>query len=142
MAKYLVLFSCGHEEEIELFGNNKERQKKIAYYEQYGDCSECRKAARAKEAEEIAKNNALPKITGVSEKQIAYAEILRANTFKKFEREIKESNEFFQKETDENKEVLKNKLKSNAKNNIIARIYYYCSFETNASKIIDNLKYL
>ena len=140
MAKYWVKFSCGHEEQIELFGSNKERERKIAYYEQYGDCSECRKAARAKEAEEIAKNNALPKITGVSEKQIAYAENLRAKTFKHYEFEIKKLNELLESETDEEKELFKSNAKNNADKNYLARAFYYCSVETNASKIIDHLK--
>lgn len=31
MAKYTVLMSCGHEEEVALFGANSEREKKIQY---------------------------------------------------------------------------------------------------------------
>lgn len=52
--KYDIKFSCGHEETIELFGNGKERERKIAYYEEYGVCSECYR----KHLEDVAKHNA------------------------------------------------------------------------------------
>lgn len=39
--KYDVKFSCGHTEEIQLFGKTADRERKIAYYEQYGLCSCC-----------------------------------------------------------------------------------------------------
>lgn len=41
--KYEVTFSCGHTETIELFGKTADRERKIAYYEKYGVCSECYK---------------------------------------------------------------------------------------------------
>lgn len=41
MAKYEVNFSCGHTETIELFGKVKDRERKIAYYEECGCCSAC-----------------------------------------------------------------------------------------------------
>lgn len=43
MAKYTVLMSCGHEDTVELFGKNSERERKIAYFEANGLCKECYK---------------------------------------------------------------------------------------------------
>lgn len=39
--KYWVDFSCGHTEEIQLFGKVSERNRKIKYYEESGICSTC-----------------------------------------------------------------------------------------------------
>ena len=43
MAKYDVMFSCGHEDEVELLGKHSERRKKIEYFERSGLCRECYK---------------------------------------------------------------------------------------------------
>ena len=43
MAKYTIMMSCGHEDTIEQFGKEKERQWKIAYFEFHGMCKECYK---------------------------------------------------------------------------------------------------
>ncbi|MCI0696760.1 hypothetical protein L0337_32740 [candidate division KSB1 bacterium] len=51
MAKYQINFSCGHDEQRELFGATKERQRKIEYFEQYGDCSACFKKRKESERE-------------------------------------------------------------------------------------------
>lgn len=42
--------SCGHEQEVTLFGKNSDRERKIHYFETQGLCKECYK----KEMEEIA----------------------------------------------------------------------------------------
>lgn len=47
--KYNVKFSCGHEQEIQLFGPTKERERKIQYYEDYGMCSDCYNKKQDKE---------------------------------------------------------------------------------------------
>ena len=39
--KYEVKFSCGHTHEIQIYGKNSEREKKIAYFEKYGVCPDC-----------------------------------------------------------------------------------------------------
>lgn len=50
MAKYSIVFSCGHEERIELLGPVKDRERKIAYFQEQGLCSECyRKQRQAKQ---------------------------------------------------------------------------------------------
>jgi len=54
MAKYTVTFSCGHTGTVELLGASAERERKIAYYQEQGVCSECYKA------EQRAKQEATP----------------------------------------------------------------------------------
>lgn len=44
MAKYEVKFSCGHTQIIELFGKDKDRQRKIEYFEERGLCKDCYKS--------------------------------------------------------------------------------------------------
>lgn len=63
MAKYNVKFSCGHEDTVELFGPNKERERKIAWYENNHVCPACYRA------EQDAKNG-----TDAEEKRIKYSE--------------------------------------------------------------------
>lgn len=41
--KYTVKFSCGHDDTVELFGKNTDRQRKIDYFMNYGICSACYK---------------------------------------------------------------------------------------------------
>lgn len=39
--KYWVNFSCGHTEQVELFGKQTDRYRTIEYWEQRGICSKC-----------------------------------------------------------------------------------------------------
>lgn len=73
MAKYTVTYKCGHTAEIQLYGKESERQRKIAWYATI-DCPQC-DASRQKE---IAQTSGLPTLSG-SEKQIAWATKLRNN---------------------------------------------------------------
>lgn len=83
MAKYNVKFSCGHTATIELYGKEKDRQRKIAWYEENGLCPDCyrkqqeeeKKAAAEKAAAEAA-SFGLPELVG-SPKQIAWADKIR-----------------------------------------------------------------
>ena len=91
--KYDVLFSCGHEETVSLFGPGKERERTISWYRSAGLCSECyakRKQERYNERNqahaEEAKSAGLPALTG-TEKQIAWAETLRVELYKKWIKE-------------------------------------------------------
>lgn len=59
MAKYKVDFSCGHTETIELVGKYKERERKIAYYEECGCCSACYREKKRLEMEAKAKKEGL-----------------------------------------------------------------------------------
>jgi hypothetical protein len=86
MAKYTVTFSCGHTEVIELVGKVSERERKIAYFEQSGICSECYKAQQA--VIKVAKLDAykaanLPDLVG-SPKQIAWGDKIRAAAYAEY----------------------------------------------------------
>lgn len=77
--KYTIEHSCGHDEEIQLFGKTAERERRIAWLESK-PCRECEsreRAARAKEA-------GLPDLEG-SEKQIAWAVDIRQRMLAEFE---------------------------------------------------------
>ena len=52
MGKYNVVFKCGHEEEVNLFGKYKDREKRIEWYQKECDCSKCRTAAYRKKMAE------------------------------------------------------------------------------------------
>lgn len=86
MAKYDVTFSCGHTEEIQLFGKTEERNNKIKYFEEHGLCSSCYKKQqeekREKAYEEALENQnvTLGDLEG-SDKQIQWAETLRKKAF-------------------------------------------------------------
>lgn len=83
MAHYTVKFACGHTAEIQLFGKESERQRKIKYLEESGMCPSCykkqqeeaKKAAEAQAAAE-ASEMGLPELAG-SEKQVAWATKIR-----------------------------------------------------------------
>jgi hypothetical protein len=84
MAKYQVTMACGHTVEIQLYGKEYDRDKKIAWLEKHGLCTECQKAAKAAEhaeatakAAEKAMAENLPELTG-TEKQINWALTIRA----------------------------------------------------------------
>lgn len=49
MAKYDIVFSCGHKETIELLGKVKDRERKIEYFREQGLCSECYKKKKQME---------------------------------------------------------------------------------------------
>lgn len=72
--KYNVKFSCGHEEVRELFGKVSERERRIAYWQENGICSECYR--KRQEAEIAEKSKGLPELEG-TEKQIAWAKKIR-----------------------------------------------------------------
>ena len=79
MAKYDVTFSCGHTETVEMFGKIADRERKIEWYRDHCQCSECRKAkidAANEKAAEDNKADGYAPLTG-SEKQIAWAETIR-----------------------------------------------------------------
>jgi hypothetical protein len=44
--KYMVDFSCGHDEEVELFGPEKNRRQKIEYWRREGVCTKCYSQSR------------------------------------------------------------------------------------------------
>lgn len=54
--KYNITFSCGHTGTVELFGKDKERHKKLEYFQENGLCSECYKKMM-REEEQAQPNN-------------------------------------------------------------------------------------
>lgn len=94
MAKYQVNFYCGHTETVQLFGKTAERERWIEWAEQNKLCRDCyekqkgevrQEAARA--AAEEAVENGLPSLVG-SDKQIAWAETIRAEKLAEVDRLI------------------------------------------------------
>lgn len=81
MAKYALTYDCGHNGEVQIVGPTKDRAYKLARMSER-DCPACaaakRTAARATENATAAQANAgLPALEG-SEKQVAWAETIRA----------------------------------------------------------------
>lgn len=72
--KTTVTHSCGHQEEIVIYGKRADRERKIAWLEAQV-CAEC----RAAEATEASKAAGMVALTG-SAKQIAWAEDIRGKT--------------------------------------------------------------
>ena len=46
--KYEIMMSCGHEDTVELFGKEKERDRKIEYLKIHGLCKECYRKKKKK----------------------------------------------------------------------------------------------
>ena len=59
--KYNVKFSCGHTEEIELFGKVRDREERIKYFEERGVCSACYREMKRIEEEVRAEKEGLVK---------------------------------------------------------------------------------
>ena len=80
--KYQVKYSCGHEDDVVLYGKMEERYQKLSSYAE-GLCSACWKeeqdkvhAAKGEAAKQVADTKGLPQLAG-SEKQRAWAETIR-----------------------------------------------------------------
>ena len=83
MASYTVIRSCGHEEVVYLFGNTKERERRLEHSEPFKLCRSCaekeliaQRERENQEAAEAAKQMQLPPLTG-STKQVPWSETLR-----------------------------------------------------------------
>lgn len=75
MAKYHVTYSCGHDGEVNLLGPHAERERKLAWYQEVAVCPDCYRARQQAEAAKITEG--LVELTG-TEKQVAWANDLRA----------------------------------------------------------------
>lgn len=89
MAKQTVTYSCGHSEMVTLFGPHADRDRKIAWMEREGLCSECYKAHKQAERDAANKSaaadnasNGMAALEG-TDKQIAWAESIRAKALDK-----------------------------------------------------------
>lgn len=82
--KYSVTYACGHTGTVELFGRYADRERKLEWMKTEM-CPECKAAAHKEIADQLAveaKENGLPALAG-TEKQIVWAEQLRAKFFEK-----------------------------------------------------------
>ena len=91
--KDYVTFSCGHTGEVQLFGSNKDRERKTKWYEESALCPECYKKQQEERGKALAAEYNLPEITGVSDKQIAFAEALRGRYLTNSEHELEKLTE-------------------------------------------------
>ena len=91
--KDYVTYSCGHTGEVQLFGTNKDRERKIKWYEESALCPECYMKQQEERGKELAVKYNLPEITGASDKQIAFAESLRGRYLTSSEHELKKLTE-------------------------------------------------
>lgn len=89
MSQYDVTYSCGHKGSVSLFGPTKERDSKLGWYERTAVCPDCYKTQKESErrqkdeqAKQFTDSMGLPKLSG-SEKQIAWAESIRAEKLPK-----------------------------------------------------------
>ena len=83
MAKYTITHTCGHTEEVQLFGKMEDRERKIKWLESQ-ECDECRKAKANAEAAAAKKARGLADLEG-SEKQIVWANTIREKAYKCFD---------------------------------------------------------
>lgn len=96
--KYDVTFACGHTATVELFGKTSDRERKLQRMAE-GLCPDCYRAqqeaerkATSEAAAEEAKKQGFAELKG-SEKQIAWAETIRARYMEKLEELGKKLNE-------------------------------------------------
>lgn len=75
--KYTVTYSCGHSGTVELFGPERDRERKLEWYQEHAVCPECYARQQTEERAAIESQYDLPALTG-SDKQIAWAEKIRA----------------------------------------------------------------
>lgn len=99
MATYIIRHECGHTKNHQIYGTNSngERDRKQEWLKK-SDCEDCFKAKIAAKAKE--KNAGLPELVG-SEKQIAWAEKIRANSKK----DLDALKNLFEKHAAENPEM-------------------------------------
>ena len=65
--KYDVKMACGHVQTVDLYGKTKERERRIAYFEDFGMCTECFKKWKAEQEEKkgfLFKVSVNPRING------------------------------------------------------------------------------
>ncbi len=84
MAKYMVIHSCSHSEQVELYGKEAERERKITWL-QREPCSACNRSEQVARASAQAAELGLAALIG-SEKQIAWAATIRQEFVNEFER--------------------------------------------------------
>lgn len=80
--KYQITYSCGHEDTLEAFGPEKDREKKLEWAKEYGLCPDCYEKEQERLLFEFEIEHDLPNIKGTA-KQTAWARRLRKNILTK-----------------------------------------------------------
>lgn len=75
MAKYNIVYGCGHTVTMQLYGKLKDRESYIKWALTQ-DCPECKKSKYNEECRKKAEENNLPPLSG-SEKQVVWAVAIR-----------------------------------------------------------------
>lgn len=86
MGKYTVTHSCGHTEEVALFGPEKDRTSKIQWMSK-APCLACKRAVETERANTATKDLNLPQLIG-TEKQITWAQTIRAKLIPEYTAEV------------------------------------------------------
>jgi hypothetical protein len=97
MAKYYITHSCGHEATHDLLDPINGRESRAAWLEKQ-PCMDCKRAAENAAAKEA--NAGLPALEG-NEKQIAWAESIRAKKIAAAEAAIADSFRYAQRHVDD-----------------------------------------
>src|SRR6185503_6208900 len=84
-----IKHTCGHTETMQLYGSREERERREAWLDSKL-CRECERAAQTQQAQSQAAERHLPTLTG-SDKQIAWAERIRAELLAKVETLVAEA---------------------------------------------------
>ena len=80
---YTIHHTCGHEERQQIYGHDRDRQRKIEWLEGR-PCDDCRRKQQLNQAKEVTADLGLPELKG-TEKQLAWAEQLRAEVWTEIE---------------------------------------------------------
>lgn len=88
--QYTIKHTCGHSEVVQIYGTNShgERERKSSWMESK-PCRECERVAQTATAKTQAEAMGLPTLTG-SEKQVAWAESLRAEVVRLITKRVDE----------------------------------------------------
>ena len=81
MAKYEIVYKCGHAETVQLYGPEKDRERRIEYLRACL-CPDCYRAQQTEKATDEATAAGLPELTG-SEKQVNWAVTIRSKVLQK-----------------------------------------------------------
>lgn len=75
--QYIVKHTCGHSETTQLYGPSAERERRLSWLRSQ-PCATCKRASQSAQAEQAAKVEGLPPLTG-SPKQVEWATRIRAH---------------------------------------------------------------
>lgn len=73
-----VKLSCGHTETVNVYGNSEARQARIEHLKHNAVCTECYKAAKLRQAQQVEARYRLPDLIGTQE-QISFARGIRSD---------------------------------------------------------------